>query len=67
MYDAYGPGKYDLPDQGYIAKVHPLDLWLLGYLLKNPGSTLTEMVNASRFERRGGLRLAVQEPPSGRP
>lgn len=51
MYDAYGPGKYDLPDQGYIAKVHPLDLWLLGYLLKNPGATLTEMVNASRFER----------------
>ncbi len=51
MYDAYGPGKYDLPDQGYIAKVHPLDLWLLGYLLKNPSSTLSEMVNASRFER----------------
>lgn len=51
MYEAYGPGKYDLPDQGYIAKVHPLDLWLLGYLLKNPGASLTEMVNASRFER----------------
>ncbi|WP_343598662.1 transglycosylase domain-containing protein [Pseudomonas sp.] len=51
MYEAYGPGKYDLPDQGYIAKVHPLDLWLLGYLLKNPSSTLTEMVNASHFER----------------
>ncbi|MBP2263982.1 membrane peptidoglycan carboxypeptidase [Pseudomonas hunanensis] len=51
MYVSYGPGKYDLPDQGYIAKVHPLDLWLLGYLLKNPGATLTEMVNASRFER----------------
>ncbi|WP_313294950.1 transglycosylase domain-containing protein [Pseudomonas sp.] len=51
MYEAYGPGKYDLPDQGYIAKVHPLDLWLLGYLLKNPSSTLSEMVNASRFER----------------
>ncbi|WP_449431435.1 transglycosylase domain-containing protein [Pseudomonas putida] len=51
MYAAYGPGKYDLPDQGYIAKVHPLDLWLLGYLLKNPSATLTEMVNASHFER----------------
>ncbi|WP_060512728.1 transglycosylase domain-containing protein [Pseudomonas sp. NBRC 111124] len=51
MYEAYGPGKYDLPDQGYIAKVHPLDLWLLGYLLKQPSSTLTEMVNASHFER----------------
>ena len=51
LYEAYGPGKYDLPDQGYIAKVHPLDLWLLGYLLKNPDASLTEMVNASRFER----------------
>ena len=51
MYDSYGPGKYDLPDQGYIAKVHPLDLWLLGYLLKNPGASLSEMLNAGRFER----------------
>ena len=33
LYTDYGPGAYDLPDQGYIAKVHPLDLWLLGYLL----------------------------------
>lgn len=51
MYDSYGPGKYDLPDQGFIAKVHPLDLWLLGYLLKNPGASLSEMLNAGRFER----------------
>ncbi|WP_313739895.1 transglycosylase domain-containing protein [Pseudomonas sp.] len=51
MYEAYGPGKYDLPDQGYIAKVHPLDLWLLGYLLKNPGASQREAINASRFER----------------
>ena len=51
MYDSYGPGKYDLPDQGYIAKVHPLDLWLLGYLLKNPSASRSEAINASRFER----------------
>ncbi|MBA1188491.1 penicillin-binding protein [Pseudomonas entomophila] len=51
LYDSYGPGKYDLPDQGYIAKVHPLDLWLLGYLLKNPGASQREAINASRFER----------------
>nr|WP_314877412.1 transglycosylase domain-containing protein [uncultured Pseudomonas sp.] len=51
MYDSYGPGRYDLPDQGFIAKVHPLDLWLLGYLLKNPGASLSEMLNAGRFER----------------
>ena len=23
LYASYGPGAYDLPDQGYIAKVHP--------------------------------------------
>ncbi|MDO7902021.1 transglycosylase domain-containing protein [Pseudomonas sp. K1(2024)] len=51
MYAAYGPGKFDLPDQGFIAKVHPLDLWLLGYLLRNPGASTADMVKASRFER----------------
>ncbi|RFD31549.1 glycosyl transferase family 51 [Pseudomonas sp. GL93] len=51
LYKAYGPGTYDLPDQGYIAKVHPLDLWLVGYLLNHPEATFSEMVKASQFER----------------
>ncbi|ONH55288.1 Membrane carboxypeptidase (penicillin-binding protein) [Pseudomonas cedrina] len=51
LYAAYGPGAYDLPDQGYIAKVHPLDLWLLGYLLNHPEATWSEIVKASEFER----------------
>ncbi|ASV36958.1 glycosyl transferase family 51 [Pseudomonas sp. NS1(2017)] len=51
LYQGYGPGAYDLPDQGYIAKVHPLDLWLLGYLLNHPEATFTDVVKASEFER----------------
>ena len=51
LYQSYGPGAYDLPDQGYIAKVHPLDLWLLGYLLNHPDATFSEIVKASEFER----------------
>ena len=51
LYASYGPGKYDLPDQGYIARVHPLDLWLLGYLLHHPTATFAQVVEASRFER----------------
>ncbi len=51
LYDAYGPGTYDLPDQGFIAKVHPLDLWLMGYLLHNPDATFSQVVKASQFER----------------
>ncbi|WP_430446421.1 MAG: transglycosylase domain-containing protein [Pseudomonas piscis] len=51
LYASYGPGAYDLPDQGYIAKVHPLDLWLLGYLMNNPEASFSQVVKASEFER----------------
>jgi membrane peptidoglycan carboxypeptidase len=51
LYESYGPGAYDLPDQGFIAKVHPLDLWLMGYLLNNPDAKWSQIVKASQFER----------------
>ncbi|UAW99052.1 penicillin-binding protein [Halopseudomonas nanhaiensis] len=51
LYQAYGPGKYSLPDQGYIARVHPLELWLLGYLINNEGAIFSDAVQASQAER----------------
>ncbi|MCY1391642.1 penicillin-binding protein, 1A family [compost metagenome] len=51
LYEAYGPGAYDLPDQGFIAKVHPLDLWMMGYLLNHPDAKWADVVKASQFER----------------
>ncbi|MHC8313014.1 transglycosylase domain-containing protein [Pseudomonas sp. GT1P32] len=51
LYENYSPGIYDLPDQGFIAKVHPLDLWLIGYLLNHPDAKWSEIVKASQFER----------------
>ncbi len=51
LYESYGPGAYDLPDQGFIAKVHPLDMWLMGYLLNNPDAKWGQIVKASQFER----------------
>lgn len=51
LYENYSPGAYDLPDQGFIAKVHPLDLWLMGYLLSNPDAKWSQIVKASHFER----------------
>ncbi|MBD1588061.1 transglycosylase domain-containing protein [Pseudomonas typographi] len=51
LYDQYGPGAYALPDQGYIARVHPLDLWLLGYLLEHPDASLDQALAASTQER----------------
>ncbi len=51
LYTNYGPGKYSLPDQGYIARVHPLELWLLAYLKEFDKATFTDAVTASRDER----------------
>lgn len=34
LYEQYQRDKYNLQDQGYLARVHPLELWLLGYLLE---------------------------------
>ncbi|WP_457980422.1 transglycosylase domain-containing protein [Ectopseudomonas composti] len=51
LYQDYGPGAYSLPDQGYIARVHPLELWLLGYLISNPQVSFSDAVAASIDER----------------
>ncbi len=51
LYKSYGPGTYSLPDQGYIARVHPLELWLLGYLIEQPQATFSNAVAASQDER----------------
>jgi membrane peptidoglycan carboxypeptidase len=51
MYRTYGPGAYDLPDQGYIARSHPLDLWLLGFLLQRPDASLNDTIKASEQQR----------------
>ncbi len=36
MYDKYQPGAFNLQDLGYLAALHPLELWLLDYL-QQPG------------------------------
>ncbi|MES2819933.1 MAG: transglycosylase domain-containing protein [Pseudomonadota bacterium] len=51
LYAKYAPGAYSLPDQGYIARVHPLELWLLGYLVQTPQASFSDAVAASHDER----------------
>jgi membrane peptidoglycan carboxypeptidase len=51
MYRSYGPGAYDLPDQGYIARAHPLDLWLLGFLLEHPQAGINDAIKGSEQQR----------------
>lgn len=50
-YDQFGPDKFSLADQGYIAQVHPLELWLANYLSSHPQAGWEEIVADSRKER----------------
>jgi membrane peptidoglycan carboxypeptidase len=51
LYEKYSPEKFDLQDQGYITKIHPLELWLAGYLAKHPNATREEVIAASVPQR----------------
>ncbi|MCE9663932.1 transglycosylase domain-containing protein [Halomonas sp. M5N1S17] len=51
LYERHAPGSFSLSDQGYIAQVHPLELWLLGYLLDYPEASFFDIAAASQQER----------------
>ncbi|MFO1112439.1 MAG: transglycosylase domain-containing protein [Rhodospirillales bacterium] len=51
LYNSYGPDKFNLHDRGYIAKVHPLELWLVNYLQRHPSATRSEVMSASIEQR----------------
>lgn len=51
LYDSYGIDRYSLTDRGYIAGVHPLELWLVAYLRAQPDASLSQVLEASKAER----------------
>ncbi|WUR14479.1 transglycosylase domain-containing protein [[Empedobacter] haloabium] len=51
MYEQYAMDKWNLADRGYLANVHPLELWLVAYLRQHEGATLSQAVAASEKER----------------
>ncbi len=52
LYDKYGPGKFNVADRGYLAHVHPLELWLLEYRSQHPGAARAEIIAQSAKVRR---------------
>ena len=51
LYHEYEPHKFSLPDQGYILRVHPLELWTVAYLQDHPGAGLEEVLNEGASKR----------------
>ncbi len=51
MYEQYAPTTMSLADRGYLSSLHPLELWLVGYMRTHEKPSWTEVVNASAKER----------------
>ncbi len=51
LYDKYSAERFSLNDRGYLARVHPLELWLVAYLGAHPDASLREVLDASAQTR----------------
>jgi membrane peptidoglycan carboxypeptidase len=51
LYREYSPEILSLNDAGYLAGVHPLELWLVSYLGKHPKATWDEILHQSELAR----------------
>jgi membrane peptidoglycan carboxypeptidase len=51
LYENYGPDRMTLSDRGYVAHVHPLELWLGAYLIAHPNAKRSEIIDASADTR----------------
>ncbi|MBI5742088.1 MAG: transglycosylase domain-containing protein [Nitrospirae bacterium] len=51
LYDNYAIENYSLGDRGYIARVHPLELWTIAYMRAHPEAGLSEIIEASADQR----------------
>ncbi len=51
LYDKYSIERFSLSDRGYLASVHPLELWVMAYLDTHPQATLSQVLAASTQAR----------------
>ena len=51
LYASYAPDKFSLSDRGYLAGIHPLELWLVAYLEQHPQASLPQAIASSAPQR----------------
>ncbi|MGV3569749.1 MAG: transglycosylase domain-containing protein [Ramlibacter sp.] len=51
LHEAQGPGRWNLQDRGYLAGVHPLELWVAGHVRRQPGASLAATLAAGAQQR----------------
>ncbi len=51
LYRRADPAGQSLSDLGFLARIHPLELWVASWVLHHPGATLSDVVEESRAAR----------------
>lgn len=51
LYGGYSKSKFNLADRGYIARIHPLELWTVEYMVHHPGAPFDDLKKESADER----------------
>ncbi|ANJ72467.1 transglycosylase domain-containing protein [Ralstonia insidiosa] len=65
LYNNYAIQRFDLADRGYIARLHPLELWLVAYLREHPQATLAQVNQDSAAERQAVYKWLLQSHRKG--
>jgi membrane peptidoglycan carboxypeptidase len=65
LYERYSMQAYSLMDRGYLARLHPLKLWLVGYLYQHPKAPLAEVAKASAAQRQEVYTWLFKTPDKG--
>ena len=60
LYERHAAGHYSLADRGFLARVHPLELWVAAYLREHPDAKLAQVLDASRAERQQAYGWLLQ-------
>jgi membrane peptidoglycan carboxypeptidase len=56
LLDRHGPERLSLPDRGYVARVHPLELWLAARIYDDPKASLGAVISDSQEIRQDVYR-----------
>ena len=56
LHARHSASSLSLSDRGYLARLHPLELWMASYLCRNPEATLDQALQASEADRQEAYR-----------
>jgi membrane peptidoglycan carboxypeptidase len=65
LFQKYGPDRFTLNDRSYLARVHPLELWLVGYLQRHPGASRQDVLKASADQRQEAYQWLFRSSRKG--